>query len=586
MNPLPRPDLRTRFAPLWHLLRDEKRWPLARLALLMLLTAVAEGVGLLLLVPIIDQVQLGTASANPLVNHLVQGMRWLGIPAGLGGLLLVFLGLVAVREILRFQRDTETLRLQTQVIDHHRTRCFERIMRAEWVLVSGQPQAYYSNILITDINRIGQGLRFALNALSTLMLMLISLVAALALSPIMTLVALVSVLVLLAVLGKFRAQATALGHDLSGSNRAIHGCVQESLNGLKLAKLLAGETRLLDRFRHGIADLRRRQLQFQRGSAAASAGLQLGGATLLVLFLYGGVRIWHVPLAELAVLALILARLLPLFSGLHQNTLQWLHALPAAQDILALQHTHRIAAEPAPPPAGSRWPVRHDILVDNVSVQYDARQQPALDQVRILLPAGRITAITGPSGAGKSTLVDVLTGLIVPNSGGIRIDGVLLQPEQRLHWRRAVACVQQDTFLFNTSIRENLLWARPNATDADLHEALERAAADFVLTLPTGLDTVTGDRGVQLSGGERQRIALARALLVQPSLLILDEATSALDAQNEQRIASVLERLRGQITVLIISHRSALLKRADQVVELEQGRVRTTIDHKHPAVMT
>ena len=187
MNRFPRPDLHTTFTPLWHLLRDEKRWPLARLALLMLLTAIAEGVGLLLLVPIIDQVQLGAASANPLVNLLVQTMHWLGIPDGLGGLLLVFLGLVAVREMLRFQRDTETQRLQTQVIDHHRTRCFERIMRAEWTLVSAKPHAYYSNILITDINRIGQGLRFALNALSTLMLMLISLVTALTLSPTMTL---------------------------------------------------------------------------------------------------------------------------------------------------------------------------------------------------------------------------------------------------------------------------------------------------------------------------------------------------------------------------------------------------------------
>ena len=578
--------LTTTFAPLWQLLRDEPRWPQARLALLMLLAAGAEGVGLLMLVPILDQVQQGGGANPAAANLLARILAAAGLPVGLGGMLLVFLGLVAVREILRFLRDTETVRLQAQVIDHHRALCFELMLRAEWSLVSRRPQAYYSNLLITDINRIGQGLRFALNALSTLLLMLVSVLAALALSLQMTLVALFSVVALLAVLGKFRTRATSLGHDLGISNRAIHGSVQESLDGLKLAKLLGGEARLLHRFRQGMRDLRTRQLQFQRGSGAAAGGLQLGGALLLVLYLYVGLRIWQLPLTQLAVLALILARLLPLFSGLQQQLLQWLHALPAMQDVMELMASHRIAAEPAPPAAGSRWPVHRDIQVENISVQYDSRQQPALDQVCIRLPAGSITVVTGPSGAGKSTLVDVLTGLIVPTRGDIRIDGLLLQPEQRLHWRRAVACVQQDTFLFNTSIRENLLWARPDASDADLHEALIQAAADFVLTLPAGLDTVTGDRGLQLSGGERQRIALARALLVQPSLLILDEATSALDAQNEQRIANVLEHLRGQITVLVISHRPALLKHADQVVELELGRVRTTIDKKHPAVMT
>ena len=136
-----------------------------------------------------------------------------------------------------------------------------------------------------------------------------------------------------------------------------------------------------------------------------------------------------------------------------------------------------------------------------------------------------------------------------------------------------MAYVPQDAFLFHDSIRNNLLWGRPNACEEDLLHALELAAADFVLDLPQGLDTVVGDNGVRFSGGERQRIALARALLKRPSLLILDEATSALDTENEARIRSAIEKLHGGLTVVIIGHRLSTLEHADQVILLDAGRI-------------
>jgi ATP-binding cassette subfamily C protein len=144
----------------------------------------------------------------------------------------------------------------------------------------------------------------------------------------------------------------------------------------------------------------------------------------------------------------------------------------------------------------------------------------------------------------------------------------------RYAWRQHVAYVPQEAFLFHDSIRQNLLWGQPAASDADLHQALKNAAADFVFALPNGLDTVVGDGGVRLSGGERQRIALARALLRRPSLLILDEATSALDVDNEARIRRAIEQLHGNLTVVIIGHRLPTLEHADLVIELDAGRIR------------
>jgi len=140
-------------------------------------------------------------------------------------------------------------------------------------------------------------------------------------------------------------------------------------------------------------------------------------------------------------------------------------------------------------------------------------------------------------------------------------------------WRTAVAYVQQEPLLFHATIRDNLLWARPDASDTVLLQALADASAQFVQTLPEGLDTVVGDRGSRLSGGERQRISLARALLREPQLLILDEPTSALDGGNEAAIAAALQRLRGRLTVLLIAHRGALAEVADRTVTIAAGRI-------------
>ena len=202
---------------------------------------------------------------------------------------------------------------------------------------------------------------------------------------------------------------------------------------------------------------------------------------------------------------------------------------------------------------------------------------PALKNISLDIPAGKMTAIAGPSGAGKSTLADVLLGLLAPGEGEVCVDGVPLAGPDLHRWRRSVACVPQDPYLFHDTIRANLRWAQPGATEAEMWQALRLAAADgFVAALPDGLDTVTGDRGGRLSGGERQRIALARALMRRPALLVLDEATGQLDAENERRILDALESLRGRTTVVAIAHSPALLEAADGIVRLESGRVAAT----------
>ncbi|MFZ2471729.1 MAG: ATP-binding cassette domain-containing protein [Methanothrix sp.] len=200
--------------------------------------------------------------------------------------------------------------------------------------------------------------------------------------------------------------------------------------------------------------------------------------------------------------------------------------------------------------------------------------EPYLTGINLKIPLGQTVGLIGPSGSGKSTMADLIIGLIRPVSGSIFVDDKALTQDRVKAWRKHIGYVSQDTFLFNDTVRANLLWACPEASEEDMNEALRLAAADeFVYRLQDGMNTLLGDRGVRLSGGERQRLALARALLRRPSLLILDEATSNLDSESEKRIQEAVESLHGSHTTFIITHRLSTLRNADTICILENGGI-------------
>jgi ATP-binding cassette subfamily B protein len=194
--------------------------------------------------------------------------------------------------------------------------------------------------------------------------------------------------------------------------------------------------------------------------------------------------------------------------------------------------------------------------------------------VSFTIAPGEVVALVGPSGAGKSTIAALLLRLYDPDAGAIRLDGVDLRELDPTWLRRRIGLVAQEPLLFSASIADNLRYGRPDATRAELEAAARAANADgFVARFPSGYDTLVGERGVQLSGGQKQRIAIARALLVDPRLLILDEATSALDAESEHLVKEALDRLMVGRTTLVIAHRLSTVRDADRVLVLDGGRV-------------
>ncbi len=220
----------------------------------------------------------------------------------------------------------------------------------------------------------------------------------------------------------------------------------------------------------------------------------------------------------------------------------------------------------------------HALTFDDVSFAYDGRL--AVAHLTLEIGKGEFVALVGPSGAGKSTLADLLLRLHDPDTGSVRIDGIDLRRLRQREYRHLFGVVSQENLLFHDSVRNNIRYGRDDVTDVAVEQAARQANAhDFIATLPHGYDTVVGDRGVRLSGGERQRIAIARALVHNPQILVLDEATSALDSESERLVQQAIDRVVEQTTAIVIAHRLSTVTHADRIVVLSEGRIEATGRH-------
>lgn len=559
------PPVSSPFALLRRTVADTPRfWVGVALAAVANLT---EGLGIFLLVPILS-VLAGPGSAPPGLS------AWLpDVP--LAGLVGLIIALVAVRLVARRAALVEQYRVEWAMIDQLRHDIYSGLHRANWRWLSAQRGADLVDMLVSQMGRIAMALREALGLFSTLTGVAVYSVAAIFLSWQTAAVAAVFGCALTLVARRQRKRALAHGHAFGALTRDVHRRLQEGVAALRMNRIVGAEAVDIDGLGDAVVKLRGAQMQNVRDRSLSFEIGQMTSALLIAALIAFAVGVAEVPIATLLPFLLVILRLAPMIERVEANWQNWLQAAPALDEALALRRVLRAEAEPEAPADGARMMLTAALRLTDIHVHYAGREARALNGIDLTLRANTTTLIAGPSGAGKSTLADVLTGLLVPDLGTIEVDGVAISGADRLRWRRSVAYVEQHATLGNGTIRNNLCLVAPDASDDALCAALHAASADFVLALPAGLDTEVGDNGLRLSGGERQRIALARALLVEPQLLILDEATNALDRANEMAIKDALAALRGKRTIVVISHSSALAGAVDCVVHIETGRVVT-----------
>jgi ATP-binding cassette, subfamily B, bacterial MsbA len=356
----------------------------------------------------------------------------------------------------------------------------------------------------------------------------------------------------------------------------ITATVTERLGAIRLIRSYGEEAREANHFTAQTDRYRKRVIRTQRFSSLTSPLTEIFSGFLVILIIWAGSRPGLIglttPLAPEAIIVFLMAALRL------ASPLKTIASFPAAMAVTlaSAERVFEFLDQPSteidrPGEQDARF--ERDIVFDRVSFRYGDGDL-VLSEVSFRLSKGQVVALVGPSGAGKTTAADLLPRFYDPTSGQILMDAVPLTSLRRASLRGLMGVVSQDTVLINDSVRANIAYGSPNATREQIEEAARAAnAAAFIETLPHGYDTTLGERGTRLSGGQRQRIAIARALLRDPPILILDEATSALDTESERLVQQAIARLMRQRTVLVIAHRLATVRDADEIVVLDAGQV-------------
>lgn len=552
--------------------------------ILMLLQGMTAGVGLLFIIPLSQIVgfDLGKTMHHGVSDIANQFFHGVGIETNLINILISYVVIVSLIASLRYQLTLMTTRVQKSYIRFLRNRLYRLLLNTHWQFIMQNKMSDFTHSLTVQVQSIGYASHLMLTLLNQIVLTVVMTALTFLLSWEMTLLAMSFAVLLLLLLRPLNHLVYASGRTQLVSYKAIFQMLTEQLSSLKMIKSYASERQHADQVDQKSQLLEAQQLQLVRINALTQWVYTVGAVVSFSLFFYIALQLLAIPLATIFLLLVVYSRLLPQVSGLQKSYQQLLHKLPAFKDVNSMLQRCEDNQEAALYGNDDNdYPtLTRKIHLNKVQYHYPNKDQPIFESLSLTIEKNQTIALVGESGAGKSTLADIIAGLIEPTAGKFYCDDVLLEGEQRIKWRQKIAYVTQEVYLFHDSIRANLSWVtEKTVSDETLWQVLRHAAADgFVAKLPNGLDTLIGDQGVRLSGGERQRLALARALLSEPQLLILDEATSALDRKNERHLQQAIENFHGKLTILIISHRFSTLAKADRIVMLDEGKLHTFDD--------
>jgi len=495
----------------------------------------------------------------------------------LKNLLIAVTASIAIQAVTSFAL-TQLLSIEAQrLISVLRSNVQKHILRLPVNFFDNQKSGALVSRIMNDVegvrNLVGTGLVQLVGGVLSSVLCLILLIQ---ISPTMTAVVLVPVAFFGVIAMKAFKKIRPIFRERGVVNAEVTGRLTETLNGVRVIKGFNAEAREIQTFEAGVERIFQnvRKSLTATSLVSSSATFLLGLASVGIMG-FSGYRIVHgemtagdflsftlylgFMIAPIVQMANIGTQITEAFAGLDRT--EELMNTPPEED-----ETIRTTALPTP--------VQGNIEFNNVTFAYE-EGKPVLNSISFSAPAGTVTALVGTSGSGKSTIAGLAASFLTPTNGTVTIDGTDLATVSLASYRSQLGVVLQDDFLFEGTIRENILFPRPGATEAELLHAVQTAYVhEFTDRFEAGLETVIGERGVKLSGGQRQRIAIARAILANPRVLMLDEATSNLDTESESFIQSSLKTLMHGRTTFVIAHRLSTIRQADQILVIENGTIR------------
>lgn len=531
-----------------------------------------EGAALLVLIPVLE----GGVGVTPShIGHAWASLiAWLGLPGtmvlpiALGA--FATLGILAV--LLRLLADGLMLKVRLAVERGCRAGMAEALLRMDWSAYLSLRHGEIQKAIMVEGAQIAAGTQSMFQGIGAALTATFYLVTAVYMSLEMTLYT----MAFGAMIGIAYYSATKRVRIHFGQMSAILTLLAEQVTTvfghLKFFRA-SGQARLAgDKTETLFVDFARSSFRGQIYTPLLRAFFEGGAILFVALFLLWRVYWEHdsaaVTLIFLATFYRLAPRLMAAQEGIFQarNFMPWYDSWRSRMDF--------VGRHPGPQPGALPPTFERTLVFDNVRFNYPGVDAPILDGISFTLRPGECVAVVGSSGGGKTTLIDLLSGLLVPQSGCVAVDGNDLRNVDIESWRGRLGIVMQDSPVFHMSVLENVAWGDQHPDRPKVFECLRKAhALEFVNSLPSSLETVVGDKGARLSGGQRQRIAIARALYRDPWLLILDEATSALDGESEDAVQSALAEQKGRFAIVMVAHRLKTVRMADTILVLEKGRI-------------
>ena len=486
----------------------------------------------------------------------------------------VFAGIFVLANFLKGLLDCllhySILKIKYDLIQGLSVQSLKLFLQARWSFFCGSEQGKLLNTFNRELSVIGDALAGLTTQFSRIVQLGIYLAVPIWLDPFLTLSIVGLVMIISLPFFLLHRISYKLGQANTETANILMSILNESLSAAHLILGFATQNKTTKSYndaytRHASAAIRSQTMNWMIHDMFLPLGI--GAAMLGIGFSLGKGN----NLAEMAAVLWSLLRAIPLMAELLKTNIMITNFLPSYDQLIKLRAKAKAVKEIQG--AKEFKQLTQGVTLQKVTFSYQAVNQ-TINDVSMEINKNQMTALVGASGAGKSTISDLLLGLQIPDCGEILLDGIPLSNWRQNSFREKFGFVPQDPQLFNSSVRENLLWSFEKATDEEIWEVCRIAnAEEFLRKLPDGLDTQVGDRGVRLSGGQRQRIALARALLRKPELLILDEATSALDSESEKLIQLSIEKLASKVTMLVIAHRLSTVIKAEKIYVMDQGKV-------------